>query len=169
MIDSSASFGPQKGSPAAGVLLALLAAAVLVAIPAPKAYGRETARNPFWEMPGRLAVHSIEFGPAVFKGRKWELLEDTRSVSVTRETGKLTLMIRFNYSAGYLPAPVKFSIKLPDARLYEETVNLNAQRGQCVYRFTVHNPEEFIGTMSIYLYYGVSIVDVLTFAIRPGS
>jgi hypothetical protein len=64
---------------------------------------------------------------------------------------------------------LKFVIKLPEARQYEKTVHLRNTKGKYSFKFTIHHPDEFLGSGSIYLYYGFSIVDVLDFTIVPGA
>jgi len=122
-----------------------------------------------WEMPGRLSIYDLQFGPAVLKDRKWEFLGNKRTFNAATSPDKLTLMIRFNYQGTRPKIPVKFVIKLPQSRQYEETVNLRESRGHYAYHFTIQRPEDFVGSGSVYLYYGFSIVDVLDFTILPGS
>ena len=82
---------------------------------------------------------------------------------------RLILMVRFYYKASTSDTPLKFVIKLPDSRQYEETVRLSNNQGQFAYHFTIHRPEDFLGSGMIYVYYGFSIVDVLDFTIMPGA
>ncbi|MCA1960486.1 MAG: hypothetical protein LDL33_06800 [Desulfomonile sp.] len=122
-----------------------------------------------WEMPGRLSIYDLQFGPAVLKDKKWEFLGNKRTFNAGADSDRLTLMIRFNYQASRPKIPVRFVIKLPQARQYEETVNLRESRGSYAYHFTIHRPEDFVGSGSVYIYYGISIVDVLDFTILPKS
>jgi hypothetical protein len=122
-----------------------------------------------WEMPGRLSIYDLQFGPAVLKDKKWEFLGNNRTFNAAANPERLTLMIRFNYQGSRPKIPVKFVIKLPQSRQYEETVHLREARGHYAYQFTIHRPEEFVGSGSLYLYYGFSIVDVLDFTILPRS
>jgi hypothetical protein len=122
-----------------------------------------------WEMPGRVSIYDLQFGPAVLKEKKWDFLGNMRSFSAGEFKGRLTLMVRFSYRGNKADIPIKFIIKLPGARQYEETVQLAKREGRYSYHFTIHNPENFIGNGSVYLYYGFSMVDVLAFTIMPGS
>ncbi len=122
-----------------------------------------------WEMPGRVSIYDLQFGPAVWKDSQWSFLGSSRTVYTGAHGDKLTLMIRFSYSGSKSDTPLKFVIKLPEARQYEETVHLSGRSGNYSYPFTLHKPEDFVGSGSIYLYYGFSIVDVLDFTIVPGS
>jgi hypothetical protein len=122
-----------------------------------------------WEMPGRVSIYDLQFGPAVLKDNQLNFLGNGRSFNAEHFVDRLTLMIRFSYSASQPEVPLKFVIKLPDSRQYEETIRLMTRTGQYSYHFTIHNPRDFLGSGSVYLYYGFSIVDVLDFAIMPGS
>ncbi len=122
-----------------------------------------------WEMPGRVSIYDLQFGPAILKEKKWDFLGNMKSFSAGEFKGRLTLMVRFSYKASKAEIPIKFIIKLPGARQYEETVNLTKREGRYSYHFTIHDPENFIGSGSVYLYYGFSMVDVLPFTIMPGS
>lgn len=122
-----------------------------------------------WEMPGRVSIYDLQFGPAVMKDKKWDFLGNMRSFSAGEFKGRLTLMVRFSYKGSKADIPIKFIIKLPGTRQYTETVNLDKREGRYSYHFTIHNPENFVGNGSVYLYYGFSMVDVLAFTIMPGS
>ncbi len=122
-----------------------------------------------WEMPGRVSIYDLQFGPAILKEKKWDFLGNRKSFSAGEFKGRLTLMVQFSYKASKAEIPIKFIIKLPGARQYEETVNLTKREGRYSYHFTIHDPENFIGSGSVYLYYGFSMVDVLPFTIMPGS
>ncbi|MCX5860547.1 MAG: hypothetical protein NTW27_00255 [Deltaproteobacteria bacterium] len=122
-----------------------------------------------WEMPGRVSIYDLQFGPAVLKDNQLTFIGNGRSFNAELFGDKLTLMVRFSYNASQPEVPLKFVIKLPDSRQYEETVHLISRSGQYSYHFTVHNPRDFLGSGSVYLYYGFSIVDVLDFTIMPGS
>jgi hypothetical protein len=136
---------------------------------APPAAGSQSTSGLSWELPGRVSIYDLQFGAAVFKDNQWQFLGNTRRFSLARFGKRLTLMIRFSYAGSRADIPLKFIIKLPDSRQYEETVHLSSRRGQYVYRFTVHRPSDFLGSGSVYLYYGFSIVDVLDFSILPGA
>jgi hypothetical protein len=122
-----------------------------------------------WEMPGRVSIYNLEFGPALLKGNDWEFVGNSRTFNAGLYKDRLTLMVRFSYFGSRSEIPLKFVIKLPDSRQYDETVGLLGRRGQYTYHFTIHHPESFLGSGSIYLYYGFSMVDVLDFTIVPGS
>jgi hypothetical protein len=122
-----------------------------------------------WELPGRVSIYDLQFGPAVLKDKKWEFLGNVRSFSAGEYKERLTLMVQFSYKGSKADIPIKFIIKLPGARQYEETVHLTKREGRYSYQFTIHNPENFIGSGSVYLYYGFSMVDVLPFTVMPGS
>jgi hypothetical protein len=122
-----------------------------------------------WEMPGRVSIYDLQFGPAALKDKKWELASNDRTFKAGTFKDRLTLMVRFAYKSSKADAPIKFIIKLPGARQYEETVLLSNHAGKQSYKFTIHDPENFIGSGSVYLYYGFSMVDVLDFTIIPGS
>lgn len=139
--------------------------------------GAVSTRPPFdkhrgelsWEMPGRVSIYNLQFGPAVFEDNEWKFLDDSRTFNVKLYKERLTLMVRFSYFGSRSEIPLKFVVKLPDSRQYDETVNLVNRRGEYTYHFTIHNPANFLGSGSIYLYYGFSIVDVLDFTIVSGS
>lgn len=122
-----------------------------------------------WEMPGRVSIYDLQFGPALMKGGEWKFLGTSRTFKAGLFGERLTLMVRFSYTASGAETPLKFVIRLPGSRQYEETVRLSNPQGQYSYHFTVHRPEDFLGSGSVYLYYGFSIVDVLDFTIMPGS
>ncbi len=122
-----------------------------------------------WEMPGRVSIYNLEFGPALPKENDWEFVGNGRTFNAGLYKDRLTLMIRFSYFGSRSEIPLKFVIKLPDSRQYDETVSLLSRRGQYVYHFTIHHPEDFLGSGSVYLYYGFSMIDVLDFTIVPGS
>ncbi len=126
-------------------------------------------KPPVWEMPGRLSIYDLQFGPAVLKENSWQFLGNMRDFNAKRFGDRLTLMIRFSYEGSRDKIPLKLLIRLPESRQHEETVYLRNRTGKYVYKFTVHNPDEFIGSGSVYLYYGFSIVDVLDFTISPGT
>lgn|GEM_PF-5313757 len=122
-----------------------------------------------WEMPGRLSIHDLQLGPAVLKESKWHFEGDGRVFNASRYKNRLTLMVRFSYTGSRSGIPLKFVVKLPKSRQYEETILLSRPQGHYEYTFTVHRPEEFIGSGSVYVYYGFSIVDVLDFTIVPSA
>lgn len=158
-------------------LIALPAVAVLalglwgtvLAEPAAEPAAEPVRKPPVWEMPGRLSIYDLQFGPAILKEDKWQFLGNIRDFNAKRFGDRLTLMIRFSYQGSRDRIPLKLLIRLPESRQHEETVYLRNRSGKYVYRFTVHNPEEFVGSGSVYLYYGFSIVDVLDFTISPGT
>jgi len=122
-----------------------------------------------WEMPGRVSIFDLQFGPAKLKESELQFLEPRRAINAALFPDRLTLAVRFAYNSSQAEVPLKFMIRLPDARQYEETVRLPNRSGQYAYHFTIHSPKDFLGNGSIYLYYGFSIVDVLDFTILPGS
>lgn len=136
---------------------------------APEAPAKEPGGELSWEMPGRLSIYDLQLGPAVKEDGDWKFLGNIRTFDASQYEGRLILMVRFSYYGSRSGIPLKFVIKLPQSRPYDQTVNLANRRGQYSYRFTIHNPEEFVGSGSVYLYYGFSIVDALDFTIRPGS
>jgi hypothetical protein len=153
-----------------GVRYATLAFMMFVSVVfAPGALAKEVGGELSWEMPGRLSIYDLQLGPAVNKDGDWKFLGNIRTFDASQYEGRLILMVRFSYYGSRSGIPLKFVIKLPQSRPYEQTVNLANRRGQYSYRFTIHNPEEFVGSGSVYLYYGFSIVDALDFTIRPGS
>jgi tetrahydromethanopterin S-methyltransferase subunit F len=122
-----------------------------------------------WELPGRVSIYDLQLGPAVLKDNRWQFIGNNRTLNAGRYGERLTLMVRFSYSGSGSEVPIKFVIKLPGSRPYEETVHLASRRGNYSYQFTIHRPEDFVGSGSVYLYYGFSIVDVLDFTIVPGT
>ncbi len=122
-----------------------------------------------WEMPGRLSIYDLQLGSAALDDGDWKFLGATRTFNAGLYGDRLTIMVRFSYKASSSEIPLKFVIKLPDSRQYEETVKLQGKNGHYNYQFTIHKPEEFLGTGMIYLYYGFNIVDVLDFTIVPGA
>lgn len=119
-----------------------------------------------WEMPGRVSIFDLQFGPAAYKDGNLSFGQDQRSISVDKYPDRLTLAVRFSYQSSQSEVPLKFMIRLPETRQYEETVRLPKRSGHYTYHFTIHNPRDFLGTGYIYLYYGFSIVDVLDFDIH---
>jgi hypothetical protein len=164
-----------KRSSSAKIILSAVAAVflwVVHAAPSPswgQAGAREGPGGLAWEMPGRLSIHDIQFGPVSWKDKKWEFLGNIRTINASRHPERLTLMVKFSYTGSRPPIPVKLVIRLPQCRQFEETVNLREADGVYSYMFTMHRPEEFVGAGSVYLYYGFSIIDVLDFTIRHGS
>jgi hypothetical protein len=129
----------------------------------------EAAGELSWEIPGRVSIYDLQFGPAVFKNNEWNFVDNIRAMDAGKFADRLTLMVRFSYKGSKSEIPLKFIIRLPGARQYEETVQLPRYEGQYSYKFTIHNPEDFVGAGSVYLYYGFSMVDVLDFTIVPGA
>ncbi len=122
-----------------------------------------------WEMPGRLSIYDLQFGPAIAQSQGWKFLGNSRTFNAGLFGDRLILMVQFYYKSSTSDTPLKFVIKLPDSRQYEETVRLSNSQGQFAYHFTIHRPEDFLGSGMIYVYYGFSIVDVLDFTIMPGA
>jgi len=156
------------------VLVAVFAGSVLAQGPQketpPQAKsGKEAAGELAWEMPGRVSIYDLQFGPAALRDNQLKFLGNARTLNADLFKDRLTLMIRFSFAGSMSEIPLKFIIKLPDSRQYEETIRLQGRRGKYSYHFTIHNPVDFLGTGSVYLYYGFSIVDVLDFTIVPGS
>jgi hypothetical protein len=132
--------------------------------------GDETpGRELSWEMPGRLSIYDLQFGPAIPQDHGWKFLGNSRTFNAGLFGDRLILMIRFSFRSSTSDTPLKFVVKLPDSRQYEETVRLTNRQGTFNYHFTIHRPEDFLGSGMIYIYYGFSIVDVLDFTIMPGS
>jgi hypothetical protein len=121
-----------------------------------------------WETPGRISISDLQFGAAAYRDGQWRFLGNGRNFSSGAKPDRLTLMIKFNYSGARSETPLKFTIKLPDTRQYEETVRLPLHRGTYSYSFTIHRLEDFLGAGSVYVYYGFRLVDVLDFTITPG-
>jgi hypothetical protein len=136
---------------------------------AEKSGQKETAGELSWEMPGRFSIYDLQLGPAVMQNNEWKFLSDSRTLNAESFGQRLTMMVRFSYKGSRADIPVKFVVKLPGARQYEETVQLASSQGQYSYKFTVHNPKDFVGNGSVYLYFGFSIVDALDFTIMPGG
>jgi hypothetical protein len=130
---------------------------------------KESGGDFSWEMPGRVSIHDLQFGPVVARDKKREFLGNMRSFDAAQFKQRLTLTVRFAYKGSKPDIPIKFIVKVPGARQFEETVHLTDREGRYSYQFTIHNPENFIGNGSVYLYYGFSMVDVLAFTIMPGS
>lgn len=122
-----------------------------------------------WEMPGRISIYDLQFGSASLKDNQWQFMGNSRTFNAGLYGDRLTLMVRFSYSGSKPEIPLKFVVKLPDSRQYEETVSLTNRKGNFSYQFTIHRPADFIGSGSVYMYYGFSIVDVLDFTIVPGT
>lgn len=130
---------------------------------------KSTSHELSWEMPGRVSIYDLQFGPAVIKDNQMQFQGNSRTFSAGAYGDRLTLMVRFSYNGSKAEIPLKFIIKLPNSRQYEETVHLTSRSGNYTYQFTIHRPEDFLGSGSVYLYYGFSIVDVLDFTIMPGA
>jgi len=122
-----------------------------------------------WERPGTVSIYDLQFGSAELKDNQLELADSNRTFSAGQYADRLILMVRFSYRASRREIPLKFVIRLPEARQYEETVRLPNMKGQYSFHFTIQRPGDFLGTGFVYLYYGFSIVDVLDFTIMPGS
>ncbi len=120
-----------------------------------------------WEMPGRLAIYDLQFGPASIKDNKTTFGGNIRRFGAAEHEDRLTLMIRFSYAGTRPDIPLRFVIRLPDARQHEEKVILREPQGSFSYKFTIHKPEEFVGSGSVYVYYDFNIVEVLDFTITP--
>jgi hypothetical protein len=156
-------------------LFSLGLALLLVSVSGFGAYGVDDAKTKkdngefSWEMPGRVSIYDLQFGPAVFKDNQWQFQVSGRTFNAGMFGDRLTLMIKFSYTASRPETPLKFMLKLPDSRQYEETVKLPDRNGNYTYQFSLHRPEDFVGTGYVYLYYGFSIVDVIDFTIMPGS
>lgn len=139
------------------------------AAPVAKAPVKEGPSDVSWQLPGRVSIYNLQFGPATLKDNEWTFRSDSRTFNAAQFKDRLTLMIRFSYYGSRTEIPLKFVIRLPDSRPYEETVSLMNRQGTYSYHFTIHDPESFLGSGSVYLYYGFSIIDVLDFTIVSGS
>ncbi len=126
---------------------------------------KEKTEGLAWQLPGKLSIYDLQFGPAVVKDDTWTFSSHSRTYNVSNFPNRLALMIRFHYNGSRSGLPVRFIIRLPHTREFEETVHLRDRRGQYAYRFTIHRPEEFIGTGAVLVYHGLSLVDVLEFTI----
>lgn len=122
-----------------------------------------------WERPGTVSIFDLQFGAAELKDNQLQLVDNNRTFSAGQYADRLILMVRFSYRTSRREIPLKFVIRLPEARQYEETVRLPNTHGQYEFHFTIQRPGDFLGTGFVYLYYGFSIVDVLDFTIMPGS
>jgi hypothetical protein len=122
-----------------------------------------------WEIPGRVSIYDLQFGAAVFEKDHWNFLGNARSFNAGLFGDRLTLMVRFSYAASQPDIPLKFVARLPNSRQFEETVHLPGRSGNYSFPITIHNPGDFLGSGSVYLYYGFSTVDVLDFTIMPGT
>jgi hypothetical protein len=152
--------------------LAVLLIVIISAFPQPALSDDETTKPNHelsWEMPGRVSIYDLQFGAGVLKEGQWQFLGHSRAFEVDQFKDRLTLIVKFSYRGSKPEIPLKFVLKLPDSRQYEESVTLTERKGNFSYQFTIHRPEDFIGSGSLYLYYGFSIVDVLDFTITPGS
>lgn len=129
----------------------------------------ETPGELSWQMPGKVSIYNLQFGPAIFKDDEWQFVGESRTINVSDYKDRLTLMVRFSYQGTRSEIPLKFVIRLPDSRQYEDTVTLVNHQGPYTYHFTIHDPAQFLGSGSVYLYYGFSIIDVLDFTIVSGS
>jgi len=162
-----------------GAVIALILAACFVLTgaqtsPAKEARGQDSGGKKdrgelSWEMPGRVSIYDLQLGPAALRDNQWQFMGNNRTLNAGLYGERLTLMVRFSYIGSGSDVPLKFVIRLPGSRQYEETVHLASRRGNYSYQFTIHRPEDFVGSGSVYLYYGFSIVDVLDFTIVPGS
>ncbi len=146
----------------------LFMAALVLVCSCGVSFGQRTGEKS-WEIPGRLAIHNLELGAAVLKDSNWLFLGDSRIFSAKEFEKRLTLMVRFSYEGARTEIPLKFMIRLPDSRLYEEQVVLTGHKGEYSYMFTIQHPADFQGSGSVYLYYGFSFVDALNFAITGSS
>jgi hypothetical protein len=122
-----------------------------------------------WERPGTVSIYDLQLGPAVLKENQIQFVGGGRTFSAGQFGERLILMVKFSYRASRREIPLKFVIRLPESRQYEETVRLPNTAGQYDFHFAIHRPGDFVGTGFVYLYYGFSIVDVLDFTIMPGS
>jgi hypothetical protein len=122
-----------------------------------------------WERPGTVSIYDLQLGPAALKENQFQFVGGGRTFSAGQFGERLILMVKFSYRASRREIPLKFVIRLPESRQYEETVRLPNTVGQYDFHFAVHRPGDFVGTGFVYLYYGFSIVDVLDFTIMPGS
>ena len=122
-----------------------------------------------WEIPGRISIFDLQLGPAVKNDDRWIFLGNNRKLSAAEYNTRLTLMVRFSYKGTRPDAKVRIVVKLPEARQHEEQLVLRNLKGEFSYAFTIHEPEEFIGNGSVYLYYGFNLVEVLGFTITSGT
>jgi len=138
--------------------------------PSPKeSDAKEEGHEFWWERPGTVSIYDLQFGPAELKDNHFQFTGSNRTFSAGQYGDRLILLVRFSYRASRREIPLKFVIRLPEARQYEETIRLPSTKGSYDFHFTVQRPGDFVGTGFVYLYYGVSIVDVLDFTIMPAS
>lgn len=157
----------------------IVCASLVLAIPASRVTGDELPwpgvtesipdQGSSWKMRGRVSIHNLQFGPATLRDKDWHFLGNTRTFNAGAYGDRLTLMIRFGYRGLNPDNQLKFIIKLPAARPYEDIVRLPDRQGTYTYRFTIHDPAGFLGSGSVYLYYGFSLVSAFDFTIMPGS
>jgi hypothetical protein len=148
-----------------GLAISLLILFVLVSGSFAAKKGRELS----WEIAGRVAIYDLQLGPAVKKDNGWVFLGDSRKINAAEYHSRLTLMLRFSYEGTRPDSQLRIVIRLPKSRQYEEKLTLRDPKGEFSYAFTIHQPEEFVGNGSVYLYYGFNLVDVLGFTIIPGT
>ena len=90
-----------------------------------------------WERPGTVSIYDLQFGSAELKDNQLELADSNRTFSAGQYADRLILMVRFSYRASRREIPLKFVIRLPEARQYEETVRLPNMKGQV--QFSLHH------------------------------
>ncbi len=79
---------------------------------------REAAGELSWEIPGRVSIYDLQFGPAVLKNNEWNFVDNVRTMDAGKFVDRLTLMVRFSYKGSKSEIPLKFIIRLPGARQY---------------------------------------------------
>ena len=77
---------------------------------------REAAGELSWEIPGRVSIYDLQFGPAVLKNNEWNFVDNVRTMDAGKFVDRLTLMVRFSYKGSKSEIPLKFIIRLPGAR-----------------------------------------------------
>ena len=73
-----------------------------------------------WEMPGRVSIYDLQFGPAILKNNEWNFVDNIRTFNTGKFAERLTLMVRFSYKGSKSDIPLKFIIRLPGARRYQK-------------------------------------------------
>ena len=130
-------------------------------------FANKSAIKPTWEIPGRVSIFDLQLGPAVKNDDRWIFLGNVRKLSAAQYQARMTLMLRFSYEGTRPDAQIRIVVKLPESRQHEEQLVLRNPSGEFSYAFIIHQPEEFIGNGSVYLYYGLDLLEVPGFTITP--
>jgi hypothetical protein len=52
-----------------------------------------------WEIPGRISIYDLQFGPATLDEKQWRFLGNIRTFNAGLYGDRLTLMVRFSYDS----------------------------------------------------------------------